>query len=122
MPRRWTQALRFLLTPLLEAKLTQETTAHWVEALNARGIPSGDVLSLEAALISEQAKHRRVIEDVETPGVGVIKIFNMTAKFSKTPAEITSPPPRLSEHTAEILSGLGYTESDVKVLKEKKAI
>ena len=35
------KANRFLLTPLLEAKLTQNTTAHWVKVLNAKGIPSG---------------------------------------------------------------------------------
>jgi len=116
------KANRFLLTPLLEAKLTQNTTVHWVEVLNAKGIPSGDVASLEAALSSEQARHRQVIEDVETPGVGKIKIFNMTAKFSKTPAEITAPPPHLSEHTAEILAGLGYSEEDMKKFKEKGAI
>ena len=61
---------RYLLTPLLEARLIQKTTAHWVEVLNARGIPSGDVLSLEAALTSEQARHREVIADVEQPGIG----------------------------------------------------
>ena len=55
------KANRNLLTPLLEAKLTQNTTAHWVEVLNAKGIPSGDVLSLEAALTSDQANHRQVI-------------------------------------------------------------
>ncbi|MGZ9235006.1 MAG: CaiB/BaiF CoA transferase family protein, partial [Anaerolineales bacterium] len=103
------KANRYLLTPLLEARLTQNTTAHWVEVLNARGIPSGDVLSLEAALTSEQAKHRQVLADVDQPHIGNIKIFNMTAKFSKTPAEIESPPPILSQHTEEILTGLGYT-------------
>ena len=116
------KANRFLLTPLLEAKLTGQTTAHWVEVLNARGIPSGDVLSLEMALASEQAQHRRVLEEVETPDVGTIKIFNMTAKFSKTPAEITAPPPHLSEHTEAILGELGYTADEMKVLKEKQVI
>lgn len=116
------KANRYLLTPLLEAKLTQMTTAHWVEVLNARGIPSGDVLSLESALTSEQAKHRQVLAEVEQPGVGNIKIFNMTAKFSKTPAEIECPPPMLSEHTNEILTQLGYTDEEQKSLKEKMII
>jgi crotonobetainyl-CoA:carnitine CoA-transferase CaiB-like acyl-CoA transferase len=113
---------RFLLTPLLEAKLTEKTTAHWVEVLNAKGIPSGDVLSLEAALTSAQAVHRQVIEEVETPGIGVIKIFNMTAKFSKTPAEIETPPPLLSEHSEGILCELGYTVEEIEALKEKQVI
>ncbi len=116
------KANRYLLTPLLEVKLTQNTTAHWVEKLNARGIPSGDILSLEVALTSEQAKHRGVIADVEQPGIGSIKIFNMTAKFSKTPGTIETPPPMLSEHTEAILAELGYTIQEQKVLKEKKII
>lgn len=107
---------------MLEAKLTQETTAHWVEVLNAKGIPSGDVLSLEEALTSPQAQHRRVLEEVETPGIGKIKLFNLTAKFSKTPAQIETPPPRLSEHTEQILDSLGYSADEIKALKEKQVI
>ena len=113
---------RFVLTPLLEAKLTQDTTAHWVELLNARGSPSGDVLGLEAALASAQAKHRQVIADVDQPGIGNIKLFNMTAKFSKTPAQIEMPPPRLSENTRDILGELGYGDEEMKALKEKSVI
>jgi len=116
------KANRFLLTPLLEAKLTGKTTAHWVEVLNARGIPSGDVVSLEEALTCPQAQHRRVLEEVETPGVGPIKIFNMTAKFSKTPAKIETPPPTLSQHTEAILGELGYMAEEIKALKEKQVI
>jgi crotonobetainyl-CoA:carnitine CoA-transferase CaiB-like acyl-CoA transferase len=116
------KANRSLLTPLLEAKLTQYATAHWVEVLNARGIPSGDVVSLATALTSEQARHRQVIADVEQPGIGKIKIFNMTAKFSKTPAQIEMPPPRLSENTGAILGELGYDDEEINVLKEKLVI
>jgi crotonobetainyl-CoA:carnitine CoA-transferase CaiB-like acyl-CoA transferase len=113
---------RFLLTPLLEEKLTQNTTAHWEEVLNAEGIPSGNILSLEEALNSDQVKHRCSIQEVNEPGLGEIKLFNLTAKFSKTPAEITSPPPRLSAHTNEILKGLGYSEEELRDLKEKNVL
>jgi CoA:oxalate CoA-transferase len=116
------KANRCLLTPLLEAKLSRESTAHWVEVLNARGIPSGDVLSLEAALSSEQAQHRQVLAEVEQPQIGNIKIFNLTARFSKTPAGIEAPPPVLSQHTEEILTGLGYTAEEQKALKEKMVV
>src|SRR5512143_1089347 len=116
------KANRCLLTPLLESKLTEKTTAHWVEVLNTRGIPSGDVLKLDAALSSAQARHRQVIADVEQPCIGKVKLFNLTAKFSKTPGAIETPPPMLSEHTREILTKLGYTEEEQKTLKQKMVI
>jgi len=115
-------ANRFLLTPQLEEKLVQNTTAHWVDVLNAKGIPSGDVLSLEAALTSEQARHREVIAEVEQPGIGKVKIFNLPAKFSKTPGQIEMPPPRLAEHTEAVLAELGYSPEEMKALKEKMVI
>jgi crotonobetainyl-CoA:carnitine CoA-transferase CaiB-like acyl-CoA transferase len=116
------KANRFALTPLLESKLTANTTAHWVEVLNAKSIPSGDVLKLDAALTSAQARHRQVIAEVEQPGIGEVKLFNLTAKFSKTPGSIETPPPLLSQHTEEILTELGYTCEEQQTLKRKMAV
>ncbi len=116
------KANRKQLTPLLEEKLTQKPTLHWVEVLNEKGIPTGDIYGLEKALIQAQSIHRQVIETVKEPGIGDIKLFNLTAKFSKTPAAITAPPPRLSAHSEEILEGLGYTPEQIRALKEKQAI
>lgn len=116
------KANRKLLTPLLEARLILEDTDRWVELLNGKGIPSGDIVSLEKALHSEQIKHRETIATVKEPQIGDIKIFNLSAKFSKTPGEIKAPPPRLSSHTEEILSALGYSKEQQHKLKEKQVI
>ena len=116
------KANRKQLTPLLEAKLSLQSTLHWVDVLNEKGIPTGDIYGLEKALLQPQSLHRRVIETVKEPEIGDIKLFNLTAKFSKTPAAIDAPPPRLSAHTGEILRGLGYKDDDIKALKEKGAI
>ncbi len=116
------KANRRFLTPLLEARLTLENTDYWVELLNDKGIPSGDIVSLEKALHSDQIKHRQTIATVMEPLIGDIKIFNLSAKFSKTPGEINAPPPRLSSHTEEILSALGYSKERQRELKEKQVI
>jgi crotonobetainyl-CoA:carnitine CoA-transferase CaiB-like acyl-CoA transferase len=108
---------RRALTPLLEAKLKERPTAEWVELLNARDVPSGAILDLEAALSQPQVKHREVLKTVEAPGIGPLPLFGLTAKFEKTPGVLDAPPPRLSAHTCEVLKGIGYTDDDLAAFR-----
>jgi crotonobetainyl-CoA:carnitine CoA-transferase CaiB-like acyl-CoA transferase len=111
---------RKALTPLVEEKLKKKPTAAWVEALNAKDVPSGDILSLKAALAQPQVEHRKVLHPVKVDDeIGEVKLFGLTAQLSKTPGAITSPPPRLGAHTEEVLLGLGYSKEDVAALKGK---
>jgi len=113
---------RKLLTPLLEARLTQRPTEEWVGVLNANDVPSGAILSLADALQQPQVKHRKTLKDVAVEGIGNIPLFNLTAKFEKTPGDITAPPPRLSAHTAEVLAGIGISENELAALKAKHVV
>jgi CoA:oxalate CoA-transferase len=110
---------RKLLTPLLEVKLAERPTAEWVELLNQNDVPSGEILSLEAALKQPQIQHRGTLQDVAVEGVGTIPLFTLTAKFEKTPGAITAPPPRLAAHTAEVLATVGVTPERLAELKSK---
>jgi crotonobetainyl-CoA:carnitine CoA-transferase CaiB-like acyl-CoA transferase len=113
---------RSALTPLLEAKLLERETAYWVDALNARDVPSGAILPLGGALRQEQIAHRATFQRVPVEGIGEVPLFNLTAKFGATPGMVETPPPTLGQHTEEILRGIGIGEEDVRLLKEKGAI
>jgi formyl-CoA transferase len=116
------KANRKALTPLLEDKLKAKPTAHWVEALNARGVPSGEILSLEEALNAPQVAHRESLVTVTEPGIGPLRLFGLTAKFEKTPASLDAPPPRLGAHTDEVLGALGYRADHISGMRERGVI
>lgn len=113
---------RFELTPYINEKLKENTTEYWVEILNKKGIPSGAILKLDAALEQEQIIHRNTFKTLNVEGVGDVKLFNMTAKFSKTPGEVVTPPPVLSQHTEEILKEINFTNEQIKDLKDRGII
>ena len=113
---------RKALTPLLETKLKENTTEYWVDTLNERGVPSGAILSLEAALEQAQIQYRGTIRAIRDDDLGQLKLFNLTAKFEKSPGDIVSPPPRLGAHTEEYLTELGYTKDEIRELREKAVI
>jgi crotonobetainyl-CoA:carnitine CoA-transferase CaiB-like acyl-CoA transferase len=116
------KANRKLLTPLLEEKLKTRPTAHWVGVLNNKGVPSGEILDLAAALSQPQLAHRGTIQTVTEPGIGDLRLFNLTAKFEKTPASIDAPPPRLSADTDAILGALGYAPEAIAALRQKGVV
>ena len=113
---------RRALTPLLEARLAQKPTGFWVRELNAKDVPSGEILGLEAALRQPQAVHRQVLQKVPVAGFGDIEVFELTARFEKTPGAVETPPPTLGEHNAQVYGALGLSEAEQSDLKSRGVI
>jgi crotonobetainyl-CoA:carnitine CoA-transferase CaiB-like acyl-CoA transferase len=113
---------RKALTPLLEERLVTRPTAEWVKALNAADVPSGAILSLEAALRQPQVRHRNVLRKVSVAGFGDAEVFGLTAQFDKTPGTVNAPPPALGEHNAEVFGALGIGADEQADLRAKGVI
>jgi crotonobetainyl-CoA:carnitine CoA-transferase CaiB-like acyl-CoA transferase len=110
------------LTPLVEARLVERDTEAWVELLNARHVPAGAILDLGAALRQPQIQHRGVLQRSEVAGIGEIEVFALTARFEKCSGDVTSPPPELGQHNAEILGRLGIDEAELAGLRSRGVI
>ncbi len=113
---------RYELNPLIEKKLMEKPTSIWVELLNKNGIPAGEILSLESALNQQQIRHRNTFATVEVEGIGEIQVFNMTAKFEKTPGMVQTSPPKLSQHTEEILALIGIDKNEFALLRKEGVV
>jgi crotonobetainyl-CoA:carnitine CoA-transferase CaiB-like acyl-CoA transferase len=108
---------RAALTPLLEARLRERSTADWVCALNRVGVPSGAIPTLQDALASPQVAHRQTLQRVHAPGIGELQVFSVTAKFERTPGAVETPPPRLGADTEAVLKEAGYDDVDIAALR-----
>ena len=95
--------------PVIADKMRQRSLTDWVTALSAIGIPFAPVLTFEEVLASEHATAEGVI--LTTAGGDGIRIPRTPLRFGggddETTTESMTSPPRLGEHTTEILLELG---------------
>ncbi|HLZ71156.1 MAG TPA: CoA transferase [Dehalococcoidia bacterium] len=86
---------------------TAQVTAI-VERLGGTCFPMNDYAQLVAL---PQVQHLGMVQEIEQPGIGPLRVLAPPWEFSETPASIRRPAPRLGEHTAEILREIASSEA-----------
>jgi crotonobetainyl-CoA:carnitine CoA-transferase CaiB-like acyl-CoA transferase len=86
-------------------------------------VPCGRINSVKQAFDDPQTAARRMVETVEHPTVGALKLIGTPFKFSATPTSVRCAPPVLGQHTDEILQHeLGYDAARIAALRRDKVI
>lgn len=106
---------------LTEYTKTKES-AEIIDILKRAGVPSGPINNIAELLDHPQVIHREMVQEVQHPTIGALKMLGVPLKLSETPGSIRKAPPLLSENTNEVLETLGYSSEDLKNLKEKGVI
>ena len=116
------RAHRTELNALIERITVQLDSAAVIERMNAAGIPSGPIYSIDQTFADPQVQHLQVAQSVVSKALGPIQLVGQAAKLSRTPAAITSAAPEPGEHTEEILQELGYSVSEIERLRGSGAV
>lgn len=91
------------LVAILQERLRARSSAYWLAALEAAGIPAGPVLNYDEVLTNPQILARDMVVKTEHPKTGRFTTLGVPVKLSETPGSVQAPAPRLGEHTDEIL-------------------
>ncbi len=111
-------ANRSVLTAILESHLTRHPQATWEARFEAAGIPYAPIQTVGEALEHPQADHRRMVERVDHPTEGPMRVLGRPIKLSqhRDPPPLL-PPPLLGQQTRSVLREWGgYADGDVDEL------
>jgi crotonobetainyl-CoA:carnitine CoA-transferase CaiB-like acyl-CoA transferase len=87
----------------------QRTASEWLSALEAAGIPCGPINTLDKVFAMPQTEARNMLIHMEHSEIEDLKLVGSPLKFSDTRVDYKLPPPRLGEHTEQILKELSDT-------------
>ena len=110
------------LVPLIGDRLRMKTSAEWLAAFDAEGVPAGPVNRIGDMLSDPQVLARDMVIEVDHPKAGRVKALGNPIKFSATPGEAKRAAPLLGEHTREVLESLGYSAAQIAKLHEDGAV
>jgi len=114
---------RDVLDGLVADVLRGDVAQAWLDRLRAAGVPCGRINTVAQALDDPHAAARGMVETVEHPAAGALRLLGIPFKLAGTPATVRRPPPTLGQHTEEILRDeLGLGAARVAELRAQKVI
>jgi crotonobetainyl-CoA:carnitine CoA-transferase CaiB-like acyl-CoA transferase len=105
----------------MEAVLTTGTTEHWVDVLEAAGVPCGPVYNYGQMFADPQVKHREMIQYANDAELGDVPHIRTPVRIGDA-IKVRAVAPKLGQHNAEIYGRLGYSVTDLAALREKRVI
>jgi crotonobetainyl-CoA:carnitine CoA-transferase CaiB-like acyl-CoA transferase len=114
---------RVAIDSLIEAALKADTADAWVAKLKVAGVPCGKINTVAGALADPHTEARNMVETVEHPTIGALKMLGIPFKFSDTECSVRMPPPLLGQHTDEVLEKeLGLDAQSIAKLRAEKVL
>jgi crotonobetainyl-CoA:carnitine CoA-transferase CaiB-like acyl-CoA transferase len=113
---------RSALNDLLAPVFIRYSVAELEALLSPAGIPIGAVRDLAAAFGDPQVAALDLIQTMQHPTAGAVRVVGPPYRFSKTPGSIRRYPPLLGEHNDELLTELGFDEDEIATFRAEGVI
>jgi crotonobetainyl-CoA:carnitine CoA-transferase CaiB-like acyl-CoA transferase len=110
------------LIEALSALTRQQPSARLVETLRVAGVPSAPILTVDKALCEPQTRALGMLVDAPHPRLPDYASLGLPIRWNRERPQVRRVPPRLGEHSTDVLTWLGYTLDDVRGLRRQGVI
>jgi formyl-CoA transferase len=111
------------LVPLIKEVFKQRSRDEWLKLLDESGVPCGAIRTVAEVCDGEVLRARGMIAEMQHSSAGNVKGIKSAIHLSETVLDTYAPPPKLGEHTNEVLFGLlGYSSDKVNALRREGVV
>jgi crotonobetainyl-CoA:carnitine CoA-transferase CaiB-like acyl-CoA transferase len=104
------------------AAMLGKTTAEWETVFAECDVWNAPVNDYDAVARDPQVAFNRMIMDVEHPDAGGVKLLSHPVRYDGKAPAVNRPPPRVGEHSREVLAELGYGAAEIDAFVNAKVI
>jgi crotonobetainyl-CoA:carnitine CoA-transferase CaiB-like acyl-CoA transferase len=95
---------------------------HWIELMEANGIPCGPIYTIDQVFADPQVKHLGMATKMTSPYIGEAEVVASAINISGFSKAIRHHTPDAGEHQDEIMKSVGYTDAEIAAMREKGVI
>lgn len=107
---------RDTLVPMIESVMGDASRQHWLQTLDAAGLPCSPVNNVAEVFADPQVIARGLQVQVPHPHAPTLPLVASPLRLSATPVQYRNAPPLLGEHTRAVLRELRYSDEDISRL------
>jgi CoA:oxalate CoA-transferase len=116
-------ANRAALMPLIERAFAERTTDEWLARLRGEGVPAAPIQTVDRVLSDPQVRHRGMVAELAHERLGRVPTLGTPIKVDGTRDFAPAPPPRLGQHTDDVLTTLlDYSGERIDALRRDGVI
>ena len=103
-------------SPSCRTSCRSRRQADWHEAFTRAGVPAAPVADVSDVVASPQTGALEILQPIAHPTIPGLTLPALPLSFDDARAKHRSPPPLVGEHTAEVLSEIGYSDDEIAAL------
>ncbi len=111
-----------ILNSILAQRFVDKTTADWLEELESKGVLCARINTFDDVAADPQIACNNMIVEMEHKEAGTLRLLGTPVRLYGTPPQLKHCPPDLGADSEEVAREIGYSDEEIRELKEKKVL